>query len=92
VKPVGVIVIAVNGEFSVDVHDVAEGEIAGVTIVNDWLTGVAAVKFAFPPWVAVSEQVPAATGVITKPETVQILVLLDANDTVKSDEAVGVTL
>jgi hypothetical protein len=90
VKPVGVIVIAVNGEFSVDVHDVAEGEIDVTTKVR--VMGVATVKFAFPPWVAVSEQVPAATGVITKPETVQILVLLDANDTVKSDEAVGVTL
>jgi hypothetical protein len=90
VKPVGVIVIAVNVEFSVDVHDVAEGEIDVTTKVR--VMGVAAVKFAFPPWVAVSEQVPAATGVITKPETVQILVLLDANDTVKSDEAVGVTL
>jgi hypothetical protein len=90
VKPVGVIVIAVNVEFSVDVPDVAEGEIDVTTKVR--VMGVAAVKFAFPPWVAVSEQVPAATGVITKPETVQILVLLDANDTVKPDEAVAVTL
>jgi hypothetical protein len=90
VKPVGVIVIAVNVEFSVDVHAVAEGEIDVTTKVR--VMGVAAVKFASPPWVAVSEQVPAATAVITKPETVQILVLSDANDTVKSDEAVGVTL
>jgi hypothetical protein len=47
VKPVGVIVIAVNVEFSVDAHDVAEGEIDVTTKVR--VMGVAGAKFALPP-------------------------------------------
>ena len=86
------VLVAVIAAFVVAEIVCDPGEIAGVAIVNDRLTGVAGAKVALPSWVAVSEQVPAATAVITKPETVQILVSLDVNVTTKPDEAVGVTL
>ena len=60
------------------------GGVEAAEIVNVRVRGDAAEKFAFPAWLAVIEQVPAATARIEVDETiVQILVELDVKVTVK---------
>jgi hypothetical protein len=45
-----------------------------------------------PVWVALIEQVPAATNVTVLPETVQIEVVVDAKLTGSPEEAVALTV
>ncbi len=61
-------------------------------IVKLRVTSVAAEYVESPAWLAVVEQVPVVTNVITKPDTVQTEVVVEANETVKPDDAVGATV
>ena len=51
--------------------------------------GVAARKLEFPTWLAVMEQLPAATVVTTEPDTVQMDDVVDAKLTGRPDDAVA---
>jgi hypothetical protein len=59
--------------------------------VKLWLTFGAAAKLAFPAWLAVIEQAPAAMIVTVEPDTVQMGVLADVKTTVSPEEAVAPT-
>ena len=54
---------------------------------NDCTTLGAAAYVPFPAWLAVIEQVPAATAVTVFPDTVQIPVVEDAKLTDKPEDA-----
>ena len=56
---------------------------------NDCTTLGAAAYVPFPAWLAVIEQVPAATAVTVFPDTVQILEVVDKKLTARLDEAVA---
>jgi hypothetical protein len=53
------------------------------------VTTAAAANVALPGWLAVTVQVPAATSVMLVPLTVHTLGVVDANVTVKPDDAVA---
>ena len=55
------------------------------------LTGLAALKLALPAWLAVMEQVPAASKVTVLPLTLQIEGVVDASCTVKPEVALAVS-
>ena len=57
--------------------------------VNEFVTGVAAVKLALPAWLAVMLQVPAATSVTVLPLTVQTLAVFDVKLTARPELAVA---
>ena len=59
------------------------------TTVKLWITGLAAGTFALPGWVAVMEQVPAATMVNVFPDTVQTEPVVDAKLTGSPELAVA---
>ena len=56
---------------------------------NDCTTLGTAAYVPFPAWLAVIEQVPAATAVTVFPDTVQILEVVDKKLTARLDEAVA---
>jgi hypothetical protein len=53
---------------------------------------VAAAYVAFPDWLAVIEQVPAASTVTVVPLTVQMLAVFEAKVTVRPELAVALTV
>ena len=55
------------------------------------ITGVAATKLTFPPWVAVIEQRPTETSVAEVPDTVQTAGVVLAKLTTKPELAVAVS-
>ena len=57
--------------------------------MNEFVTGVAAVKLALPAWLAVMLQVPAATSVTVLPLTVQTLAVFDVKLTARPELAVA---
>jgi hypothetical protein len=58
--------------------------VPGVTVM-EFETGTAGLKFALPAWLALTTQVPVATSVKAVPLTVQTLVVVEANATVRLD-------
>ncbi len=65
----------------------------GVTgeTVKLWVTGMAAVKLAFPGWLAAIEQVPGVSNDMLLPETVQTVCVSDVNVTGRPELAVALT-
>src|SRR5437879_5074537 len=62
---------------------------AALATVKLRITSCAAPKVAFPPWLAVMEQVPAAITVRVVPETVHTGVVVDAKVTARPELAVA---
>jgi len=65
---------------------------AFLATVNERATCGAAVKLAFPPWLASTVHVPAATMVTVLPETVQTLDVLVLKATARPELAVADTV
>ena len=58
--------------------------------MNERVIFAAALKFAFPLWLAVTEHVPAANKLMLDPEILQTVGVVEAKLTAKPDVAVAV--
>jgi len=68
---------------------IATPDVTGAFTVKDWGTFVAGEYVTFPDCDAMMLQVPVAKNVITNPETVQTLGVIEVNRTGRAEVAVG---